>query len=59
MAEKGIIGVNVEEAELVLREGVYVGRRYLLCSVYRWVDFDKNEIRVKILAFDNEAGVEH
>jgi hypothetical protein len=59
VSEKGFSGIRIEEAELILREGVYIGKRYLLCSVYRWVDFEKNEIRVKILAFDNEAGVEH
>lgn len=50
--------VSLDKCELIYREGVYVKNKYLLCSIYKYYDFEHNENQIKILAFDNEKGTE-
>src|SRR5690606_30814099 len=43
----------------IFREGVYIKSTYLLCSIYQFTNYITNDIFIKILAFDNQRGLEY
>lgn len=51
--------ISLEKCDLVLREGVYIKNRYLLCSIYKFTNYITNELQIKVLAFDNQHGLEY
>lgn len=51
--------VSLDKCDLIFREGVYIRSTYLLLSIYKFANYVTNEVFVKLLAFDNQKGVEY
>ena len=51
--------VSLDKCDLIFREGIYLKSTYLLCSIYKFTNYITNDLSIKILAFDNQNGVEY
>ena len=51
--------ISLDKCDLIFREGVYIRSTYLLLSIYKFTNYITNEVFIKILAFDNQKGVEY